>query len=80
MRAALAGKLALRTEEAAALGAALVAGVACGTYASVEDALVDVSPFDRVSAPVTVRDRYDAAYLDRWLPAGVARLRQNGSV
>jgi xylulokinase len=69
----------VRTEEAAALGAALVAGVAGGVYASVEDALTDASPFDRVTAPATVRASYDAVYLDRWLPAVLTRLRQNGS-
>ncbi|MGD0121997.1 MAG: FGGY family carbohydrate kinase [Candidatus Limnocylindrales bacterium] len=65
----------VRTDEAAALGAALVAGVACGAYESVADALADASPFDRVTAAATVRARYDAAYLDRWLPAVMARLR-----
>jgi len=68
----------VRTEEAAALGAALVAGVACGVYASVEAALADASPSDRVTAPASIRARYDAAYLDRWLPAVVTRLRQSG--
>jgi len=68
----------VRTAEAAALGAALVAGVACGVYASVTDALADASPFDRCTAPATIRARYDAAYLDRWLPAVTARLRQSG--
>ncbi len=68
----------VRTEEAAALGAALVAGVACGEYGSMEDALVDASPFDRATAPPTIRARYDAAYLDHWLPAVISRLRQNG--
>ena len=68
----------VRTDEAAALGAALVAGVACGAYGSVADALADASPFDRVTAPATVRARYDAAYLDRWLPAVITRLRQSG--
>jgi glycerol kinase len=68
----------VRTDEAAALGAALVAGVACGVYASVGDALADASPFDRVTAPATIRTRYDTAYMDRWLPAVVARLRQDG--
>jgi xylulokinase len=66
----------VRTEEAAALGAGLVAGVACGAYASVADAMADASPFDRVTAPPTIRARYDAAYLDRWLPATITRLRQ----
>jgi xylulokinase len=69
----------VRTDEAAALGAALVGGVAAGAYASVADALVDASPFDRVTAPATVRARYDAAYLDCWLPAVITRLRQGGS-
>jgi xylulokinase len=66
----------VRTDEAAALGAALVAGVACGAYGSVADALVDASPFDRVTAPPGVRARYDVAYLDRWLPATITHLRQ----
>jgi xylulokinase len=68
----------VRTEEAAALGAALVAGVACGAYESVAHALTNASPFDRVTAPATIRARYDAAYLDRWLPAVITRLRQGG--
>jgi xylulokinase len=68
----------VRTHEAAALGAALVAGVAGGLYASVDDALADASPSDRVTAPATVRARYDAAYLDRWLPAVTIRLRPGG--
>ena len=68
----------VRTGEAAALGAALVAGVACGAYESVADALTDASPFDRVTAPATIQARYDAAYLDRWLPAVITRLRQGG--
>jgi xylulokinase len=68
----------VRTEEAAALGAALAAGVAGGAYASVAEALVDASLFDRATAPPTIRARYDAAYLDRWLPAVVTRLRQSG--
>jgi xylulokinase len=68
----------VRTGEAAALGAALVAGVACGAYKSVADALTDASPFDRVTAPATIQARYDAAYLDRWLPAVITRLRQGG--
>ena len=66
----------VRTDEAAALGAALVAGLACGAYGSVADALVDASPFDRVTASPGVRARYDAAYLDRWLPATITHLRQ----
>jgi xylulokinase len=69
----------VRTDEAAALGAALVAGVAAGVYGSIDEALADASPFDRVTAPATVRARYDAAYLDRWLPAVVTRLRQTGN-
>jgi xylulokinase len=70
----------VRTEEAAALGAALVAGVACGGYASVADALTDASPFDRATVPASVQARYDAAYLDRWLPAVITRLRQSGPI
>jgi ribulose kinase len=69
----------VRTDEAAALGAALVGGVAGGVYASVTDALIDASPFDRVTAAATIRARYDASYLDRWLPAVITRLRQGGS-
>src|SRR5450759_1885133 len=68
----------VRTDEAAALGAALVAGVAGGVYGSMVDALVDASPFDRATVPATIRARYDAAYLDHWLPAVVTRLRQSG--
>jgi xylulokinase len=69
----------VRTEEAGALGAALVAGVACGLYGSMSAALADASPFDRATAPATIRARYDAAYLDHWLPAVIKRLRQGGS-
>jgi xylulokinase len=68
----------VRTEEAAAFGASLVAGIACEVYGSVAEALAAASPFDRVSAPAAIRARYDAAYLDRWLPAAVTRLRQSG--
>lgn len=68
----------VRTGEAAALGAALVAGIAGGVYGSVADALTDASPFDRATVSATIRARYDAAYLDRWLPAVVTRLRQSG--
>jgi xylulokinase len=68
----------VRTSEAAALGAALVAGVAGGVYGSVSEALAGASPFDRVTAPATIRARYDAAYLDHWLPAVVTRLRRSG--
>ena len=68
----------VRTDEAAALGAALVAGVAAGVYGSVAGALADASPYDRVTASASMRARYDAAYLDRWLPAVVSNLRQGG--
>jgi xylulokinase len=68
----------VRTDETAALGAALVAGMAGGVYGSLAEALVDVSPFDRVTAPAGARSRYDAAYLDRWLPAVLTKLRQSG--
>ena len=68
----------VRTEEAAAYGAALVAGVACGAYGSVAEALTHASPFDRVTAPASIRTRYDEAYLDRWLPAVVTSLRRDG--
>jgi xylulokinase len=69
----------VRTDEAAALGAALVAGMAGGVYGSVAEALADASPFDRATAPAGVRARYDAVYLDRWLPAVVTRLRQTAN-
>jgi xylulokinase len=69
---------AVRAEECGALGAALVAGIAGGVYGSIEAALADASAVDRVTAPATVRARYDAAYLDRWLPLVITRLRQNG--
>ena len=69
----------MRTGEAAALGAALVAGMASGAYPTLADALADASPFDRVTAPPTIRARYDAAYLDRWLPAVITRLRQGSA-
>jgi xylulokinase len=68
----------VRAEECGALGAALVAGVAGGVYGSIEEALADASAVDRLTAPATVRARYDAAYLDRWLPLVITRLRQNG--
>ena len=68
----------VRTREAAALGAALVAGVAGGVYGSMVDALAGASPFDRATVSATIRARYDAAYLDRWLPVVVTRLRQSG--
>jgi xylulokinase len=68
-----------RAEECGALGAALVAGVAGEVYASVKDALKDASPVDKVTAPATIRAKYDAAYLDRWLPPVINRLRQSGS-
>lgn len=67
-----------RAEECGALGAALVAGVAGGVYGSVADALADASPIDRMTAPATIRARYDAAYLDHWLPPVITRLRQSG--
>ena len=34
--------------------------------------------FDRVTAPAGIRARYDAEYLDRWLPAVITRLRRTG--
>jgi xylulokinase len=68
----------VRAEECGALGAALVAGIAGGVYGSIEEALVDSSPVDRLTAPASIRARYDAAYLDRWLPLVITRLRQNG--
>ncbi len=68
----------VRAEECGALGAALVAGVAGGVYGTVADALADASPVDRMTAPATIRAKYDAAYLDRWLPPVITRLRQSG--
>jgi xylulokinase len=64
-----------QTQEAAALGAALVAGVACGLYGTIASALADASRAERVPVPPGVRARYDAAYRDRWLPAVLATLR-----
>ena len=64
-----------QTQEAAALGAALVAGVAGGLYGTIASALADAAPAERVSVPPGVRARYDAAYRDRWLPAVLATLR-----
>lgn len=68
----------VRAEECGALGAALVAGVAGGVYGSVAVALADASPVDRMTAPASIRAKYDAAYLDRWLPSVITRLRQSG--
>jgi len=67
----------VRTEEAAALGAALVAGVAGGAYGSVAAALADAAPSDRVPTSATLRSRYDAAYRERWLPAVLATIRSS---
>jgi len=65
----------VRTQEAAALGAALVGGVAGGVYGTVAEALADAAPAERVPVRPGVRARYDAAYRDRWLPAVLATLR-----
>ena len=65
----------VRTDEAVALGAALVAGVAAGAYESVPEALADAAPADRVRVSAGLRSRYDAAYRDRWLPGVLATLR-----
>ncbi|MGD0018291.1 MAG: FGGY family carbohydrate kinase [Candidatus Limnocylindrales bacterium] len=64
-----------RTDEAAALGAALVGGVAGGLYGTMVAALADAAPSDRVTVAPGVRARYDAAYRERWLPAVLATLR-----
>jgi xylulokinase len=64
-----------RTDEAAALGAALVGGVAGGVYGTMAAALADAAPCDRVHVSPGVRARYDAAYRERWLPAVLATLR-----
>jgi xylulokinase len=64
-----------RIDEAAALGAALVGGVAGGVYGTVALALANASPSDRVSVSPGARARYDAAYRNRWLPAILATLR-----
>jgi xylulokinase len=64
-----------RTQEAAALGAALVAGVAGGLYGTIASALADAAPAERVPVPPGVRAGYDAAYRERWLPAVLATLR-----
>jgi xylulokinase len=65
----------VRTDEAVALGAALVAGVATDTYESVPEALADAAPADRVRVSAGLRSRYDSAYRDRWLPGVLATLR-----
>ena len=64
-----------RTDEAAALGAALVGGVAGGVYGTVALALANAAPSDRLPVPTGVRARYDAAYRERWLPAILATMR-----
>ncbi len=64
----------VRTQEAAALGAALVGGVAAGVYGTIASALADAARAERVSVPPGVRARYDAAYRERWLPAVLATL------
>jgi hypothetical protein len=51
--------------------------MAAGVYASAEEAIAGASPSDRATAPAAIRARYDAAYLDRWLPAVITRLRQS---
>ncbi len=60
------------TEEAAALGAALVAGVAAGIYGSMAEALNDAAPSRRVRVGPGLRAGYDAAFRTRWLPAVLA--------
>jgi sugar (pentulose or hexulose) kinase len=64
-----------RTDEAAALGAALVAGVAGDVYGSVAAALADAAPSARVTVAPEIRARYDVAYRERWLPAILATPR-----
>ena len=64
----------VRTQEAAALGAALVGGVAAGVYGTMASALADAAHAERVSVPPGVRARYDAAYRERWLPAVLVKL------
>jgi xylulokinase len=54
------------TEEAAALGAALVAGIAAGVYASTAEALAGAAPSNRLTASAGLRSAYAAAHL-RWL-------------
>jgi xylulokinase len=63
------------TDEAAAHGAALVAGVAGGVYGSVASAIEDAARTEPVSAAAAVRARYDEAFRDRWLPAVRATFR-----
>lgn len=64
-----------QTEEAAALGAALAAGVAGGAYATVPAALADAATTKAIPIPPGARAGYDAAYRERWLPAVLATLR-----
>jgi sugar (pentulose or hexulose) kinase len=61
----------VRTGEAVALGAALVAGMAAGLYGSLPEALADAAPSDRIPVSAGFRARYEAAYRDRWLPAAI---------
>lgn len=68
----------VRAEECGALGAALVAGVAGGVYGSVAEAIGNAAAVERVTAAASIRAKYDAAYLDRWLPPVITRLRQSG--
>jgi xylulokinase len=55
-----------RTEEAAALGAALVAGIAAGVYGGTAEALAGAAPASRLTVPAGLRSAYGAAHL-RWL-------------
>jgi xylulokinase len=65
----------VQTDEASALGAALVGGVAGGVYGTVAEALADAARSDRVAVSRGARARYEATYRDRWLPAVLAPLR-----
>ena len=65
----------VQTDEAAALGAALVGGVAGGVYETVAEAMADSAPADRGAVSRGARARYEATYRDRWLPAVLAPRR-----
>jgi xylulokinase len=50
------------TEEGAAYGAALLAGVGAGWYASVDDAVGSIIEVNPVAGPSSDRDAYDVAH------------------
>lgn len=63
------------TEEATALGAALVGGLAGDAYATVEDMIAAAAPARPLRRPTT-RERYERYYRERFLPAAIRARRQ----